>query len=73
MNPGKTNTFSKRLRRFISERPESLAQIGRATGVSHAALSRFLRGKRGLSTKSVDRLCKYLGVELKRVRRKKGA
>lgn len=73
MTSGKTNTFSERLRQFVSERPESLAQIGRATGLSHAALSRFLRGKRGLSTKSVDCLCKYLGVELRKVRRRKGA
>lgn len=65
MISGKTNTFSKQLRQFISGRPESLAQIGRATGVSHAALSRFLRGKRGLSTKTLDRLCEYLRLELR--------
>ncbi|HUU10205.1 MAG TPA: helix-turn-helix transcriptional regulator [Phycisphaerae bacterium] len=74
MSDRKAKTFSERLRRFISERPESLAQIGRATGVSHAALSRFLRGKRGLSTRTLDRLCEYLGLELRPSgrRRRKG-
>jgi len=62
----KARLFSERLRRFIVERGESLAQIGRATGISHAALSRFLRGKRGLSTRTLDRLCEYLGLELRR-------
>lgn len=66
-------TASEQLRQFISERDESLAEIGRQTGVDHSMLSRFLRGERGLSTKSLDRLCKYLGVELRKVRRRKGA
>jgi transcriptional regulator with XRE-family HTH domain len=65
VSTGKARTFSERLRRFIVERGESLAQIGRATGISHAALSRFLRGERGLSTKTLDRLCLYLAVELR--------
>lgn len=66
MSGRKARLFSERLRRFIVERGESLAQIGRATGISHAALSRFLRGKRGLSTRTLDRLCEYLGLELRR-------
>ena len=66
-------TASEQLRQFIGERDESLAEIGRRTGVDHSMLSRFLRGERGLSTKSLDRLCKYLGVELRKVRRRKGA
>ena len=66
-------TASEQLRQFIGERDESLAEIGRQTGVDHSMLSRFLRGERGLSTKSLDRLCKYLGVELRKVRRRKGA
>jgi len=63
---------SEQLKRFIEERGASLAQIGRDTGVSHAVLSRFLRGERRLNTKTVDRLCEYLGVELRKVRRGKG-
>jgi transcriptional regulator with XRE-family HTH domain len=65
----KANTVSERLRRFIRERPESLAEIGRASGVSHGALSRFLRSERGLNTRSLDRLCKYLGIELRSTRK----
>ena len=69
----KRQTVSEQVRDFLRERGESLAQIGRATGVGHPTLSRFLRGERGLTTKSLDRLCKYLGVELRKVRRGKGA
>jgi len=71
MGVRKAKTFSKRLRVLIAERPESLAEIGRATGVSHAALSRFLRGERGLTTKSLDRLCVYLDLELGKAEKRK--
>lgn len=66
----KRETLSGRLRHFIRERGESLAGIARETGVNHGALSRFLRGERGLSTRSLDRLCAYLGLELRKVRAK---
>jgi len=69
----KRQTVSEQLRWFIGERGESLAEIGRQTGVSHTVLSRFVRGERGLTTASLDRLCEYLGVELRKVRRRKGA
>jgi transcriptional regulator with XRE-family HTH domain len=72
LSGGKATTFSERLRRFIADRPESLAEIGRATGVSHAAISRFLRGQRGLSTRTLDRLCEYLRLELQKSGRRKG-
>jgi len=72
MGNRKRQPVSEQLRRLIRERGESLAEIGRQTGVSHAVLSRFLRGERRLSTKTVDRLCEYLGVELRKVRDRKG-
>lgn len=72
MSGRKAKTFSERLRRFIVERGESLAQIGRASGISHAALSRFLRDERGLSTRTLDRLCEYLGLELRKSGPRKG-
>jgi transcriptional regulator with XRE-family HTH domain len=70
--PRKLQTLSDQLRHFITERGESLAHISRATGVNHGALSRFLRGERGLSTWSLDRLCLYLGIELRATKRKGG-
>jgi transcriptional regulator with XRE-family HTH domain len=73
MKRGKAKTFSEQLRALIEERPESLAEIGRASGVNHAALSRFLRGERGLTTKSLDRLYEYLGLELRKAGKGKGA
>jgi transcriptional regulator with XRE-family HTH domain len=68
----KRQTVSEQLRRFVRERGESLACVGRHTGVHHGALSRFLRGERGLSTRSLDRLCRYLGIELRSTHRKEG-
>jgi len=68
----KREPVSEQLRRLIRERGESLAEIGRQTGVSHTVLSRFLRGERGLTTFSLDRLCEYLGVALRKVRGRKG-
>ena len=72
MGNRKRQPVSEQLRRLIRERGESLAEIGRQTGVSHAVLSRFLRGERRLSTKTVDRLAEYLGLELRKVRHGKG-
>jgi transcriptional regulator with XRE-family HTH domain len=73
MGAAKRETLSGALRRFLAARPESLAEIGRASGVNQAALSRFLRGERGLTTASLDRLCAYLGLELHKPRARKGA
>ena len=65
----KRQSLSDQLRHFLTERGESLAHISRATGVNHGALSRFLRGERGLSTRSLDRLCVYLKIELRATER----
>ena len=61
---------SERLRLAIQRSGQSLCQIAHGCGVDDGVLSRFVRGKRGLTTKSVDRLCAYLGLELRESKRK---
>lgn len=39
-------------------------RIAQETGVTQAALSRFVRGERGLDLSSVDKLAAFLGLEL---------
>ncbi len=57
-------TVTEALQRVILDSGLNTVEIERATGVSNANLSRFLRGKRGLSLVSVDRLAKHFGLEL---------
>jgi transcriptional regulator with XRE-family HTH domain len=61
---------SDQLREAIQNSGESLCQIANGSGVNDGMLSRFTRGLRGLSTKSVDRLCDYLNLELRESKRK---
>jgi transcriptional regulator with XRE-family HTH domain len=63
---------SDQLRKAIGDSGESLCQIAGGSGVNDGILSRFMRGQRGLTTKSVDRLCEYLGLELRESSRRKG-
>ena len=39
-------------------------QISKDTGISQAALSRFVNGSRGLSVEMVERLAHYLKLEI---------
>jgi transcriptional regulator with XRE-family HTH domain len=57
-------TVSETLRRAIERSGQSRYAISRATGVPESVLSRFASGDRGLTTPTVDKLCKYLGLEL---------
>ena len=57
-------TLSDDLRRRIETSPLSRAGICRAIGLDQAVLSRFMRGKSGLSLKTVDRLADLLGLHL---------
>jgi plasmid maintenance system antidote protein VapI len=60
------------LRAAIEESGKSLRELGRATGVGNDILSRFVRGERGITTGTVDKLCRVLGLELVHKRRPRG-
>jgi len=66
----RTKVVSEQLRRAIRDSGESLCRIAAACGVDDGALSRFMRKERGLTLKSVDALCKHLGLELRESKRK---
>jgi predicted transcriptional regulator len=61
---------SEQLRAAIAEAADAgltRYRIAKETGVSQAALSRFVNGKQGLDLASVDRLAEFLGLALTKV------
>ena len=68
----KPATMTEQIQRVIEESGLSRYAIWKASGVSQAALSRFMSGKLGLKTSSLDRLADVLGMEIvvRRGRRK---
>jgi transcriptional regulator with XRE-family HTH domain len=40
------------------------AELARQTGLSEGQISRFLKGERGLSLESIDKLLDVLGLEI---------
>ena len=68
----KQATMTEQIQRAIEESGLSRYAIWKASGVSQAALSRFMSGKLGLKTSSLDRLADVLGMEIvvRRDRRK---
>jgi predicted XRE-type DNA-binding protein len=56
---------SEQLRMAVEQAPMSRYAISKATNIDQAVLSKFVRGERmGLSMKTVDILCDYLGLKL---------
>ena len=73
MNAKKPETLSDQLRQIIADCGMSRYEISKQSGVPEAALSRFVNGKTGLTTDTLDRLAPTLGLELTVKRRlKKG-
>ena len=60
----KGQTISDALRQAIVNSGMTTMDIERDTGVNNSQLSRFLRGERGLSLSTVDKLAWYLGLGL---------
>jgi transcriptional regulator with XRE-family HTH domain len=57
-------TFSEDLRRAIQRSGKTRYQISKEIGVSEAVLCRFFQG-RGMSIKTIDKLCAALGLRLR--------
>lgn len=66
----KQASVSEALRKAIADSGFALLEIERQTGVSNAAIHRFLHGKRGLTLSTVDKLAEFFGLELVERRRK---
>lgn len=58
--------ISEQLRDAIANSGETRYAISKATSVDQAVLAKFVNGKRGLSLETIDKLAKYLRLELRR-------
>ncbi len=57
-------TLSEKLKRACHKSGETRYQLAKETGLDYASLHRFLDGKTGLNSTSMDKLADYLGYEL---------
>jgi transcriptional regulator with XRE-family HTH domain len=57
-------SVSQTLRQAIRSSQQTRYAIAKATGISQAALSRFMTGERGLALESIDKLAPYLGLRV---------
>lgn len=62
----KKTEWEKILRDAIRESGLSLCGIARQTGITDAQLSRFMRGERGLTFTTAEKVAKVVGLELKK-------
>jgi transcriptional regulator with XRE-family HTH domain len=60
----KNPSISDQLRQAIGAAGVTRYKLAQATGVTEAALSRFVRGERSLTLPAVDRLCAFLNLHL---------
>lgn len=58
-------TLEKSIKRALSESGKSVNSIAKESGVSQPVLQRFISGKRSLTLDTAERLCDFLGLELK--------
>lgn len=58
-------TVSEQLREAVENCGETRYRIAQETGINESTLSRFVASGRGLSMENTDRLCTYLGLELR--------
>ena len=64
--------IGEELRRAIQGGKLSQAELARGTGLSEGQVSRFLKGERGLSLESIDKLLDVLELEIVIRPRRKG-
>ena len=57
-------TFSDDLREAIRRCGKTRYRLCRETGINEGALSRFMRGQRGMLLPAIDKLYTYLGLRL---------
>jgi transcriptional regulator with XRE-family HTH domain len=56
--------FSDQLRKAIQDCGQTQYRVAKESGVAQPHLSTFLSGQTGLSLAAVDKLCKYLRLQL---------
>jgi plasmid maintenance system antidote protein VapI len=58
-------TFADVIRRAVRDSGRTPYAVAQAAGVPQAVLSRFLRGERGVTLDTAEKLCRALGLELR--------
>jgi len=69
--PRPAESLSDALRRHIRAEGVSLYELAEQTGVARGLLSRFMRGERDIRLETANRIAAYLGLELRRVRKRR--
>lgn len=64
-----SETLKTRIDADVLDNSRSVNTIAKITGVSQPVLCRFLNDKRGLNLESIEKLCRFYGLELRRVER----
>jgi predicted transcriptional regulator len=64
-------SFTDQLKQAIRESGMSRYALSVKTGIAQSTLCKFLKGERGMSLESVDKLMDTLGLEVKSRRRRK--
>ena len=67
MGKAERQTFAGTIRRAVRESGQTPYAVALAAGVPQPVLSRFLRGERGITLDTAEKLCRALGLELRQV------
>jgi plasmid maintenance system antidote protein VapI len=67
----RSNRLSEVLREAIRRDGRSLTKLAAVADIDDGQLSRFMRGERGLTLDTTERICRALGVECRLVRRRR--
>ncbi len=62
--PRRQLTFSEQVRKVIVDCGMSRYELAKRAGIEESALSRYMSGERGLSTRTLDKLGKLLNLEV---------
>lgn len=60
----KRKTLTQQVRQHLEDCVESRYRVAKDTGIDEGTLSRFASGKVGLSSKALDKLGEYLGLDV---------
>ena len=63
-------TFTERLRQAIRDSGMTRYSISVQTGIAESTLCKFIKGERGMSLDSVDRLMECLRLEVRQLSKK---
>ncbi|MCH8854108.1 MAG: helix-turn-helix transcriptional regulator [Planctomycetes bacterium] len=62
---GRTKPFDEQLREIVRKCGRTQYRIAKETSIDESALSKFMRGERGLSMSAINALVAYLNLVVK--------